>query len=76
VSVTEETQSKAETQKWICETCGFVYDPEEGDPDGGITEGTPFEEIPDDWMCPVCGARKKDFRKMEPGEDIPEDVDA
>jgi len=74
VTVTEETQASPETQKWICETCGFVYDPEEGDPDGGLPEGTPFEDIPDDWMCPVCGARKKDFRKMEPGEDVPEDV--
>ena len=74
MSVTEEEQSKAETQKWICETCGFVYDPEEGDPDGGLPAGTPIEEVPDDWMCPVCGAKKKDFRKMEPGEDIPDDV--
>jgi len=74
VSVTEEEQSKTEMQKWICETCGFVYDPEEGDPDGGLPAGTKFDEIPDDWMCPVCGAKKKDFRKMEPGEDVPEDV--
>ena len=48
-------------QKWICESCGFIYDPEEGDPDGGIPAGTPFEDIPDDWYCPVCGARKADF---------------
>ncbi|HLM92480.1 MAG TPA: rubredoxin, partial [Gaiellaceae bacterium] len=55
------------TKKWICETCGFVYDAEKGDEDGGIPAGTKFEDIPDDWMCPVCGARKKDFREMEPG---------
>ena len=48
-------------QKWICESCGFIYDPAEGDPDGGIPPGTPFEEIPTDWFCPVCGARKADF---------------
>ena len=51
----------ATQQLWICESCGFIYDPDEGDPDGGIPPGTPFEEIPNDWMCPVCGARKKDF---------------
>jgi rubredoxin len=74
VSVTEETQDKSEKRLWICDTCGWVYDPEDGDPDGGLTPGTPFEEIPDDWQCPVCGARKRDFRAMEPGEDIPDDV--
>lgn len=74
MTVSEETQSDPATQKWLCETCGYVYDPEEGDPDGGLPEGTAFEDVPDDWMCPVCGARKKDFRKMEPGEEIPDDV--
>lgn len=48
-------------QLWICSSCGFIYDPAEGDPDGGIAPGTPFEDIPDDWFCPVCGARKRDF---------------
>jgi rubredoxin len=47
--------------KWICESCGFIYDPEDGDPDGGIPPGTPFEDIPETWFCPVCGARKRDF---------------
>ena len=51
--------------QWICSSCGFIYDPAEGDPDGGIPAGTPFEEIPDDWFCPVCGARKKDFELYE-----------
>jgi len=40
-------------------------DPEEGDPDGGVPPGTPFPEIPDDWVCPVCGARKKDFSPLD-----------
>ena len=53
------------TQKWICEACGFIYDPEEGDPDGGIPPGTAFNSIPDDWFCPVCGARKADFTPYE-----------
>jgi len=46
---------------WICESCGYIYDPDEGDPDGGIPPGTQFADIPDTWYCPVCGARKKDF---------------
>ena len=50
---------------WICESCGFIYDPEEGDPDGGIDPGTAFEDIPEDWYCPVCGARKADFSPFE-----------
>ena len=48
-------------QNWICESCGFIYDPADGDPDGGIPPGTAFDDIPDTWFCPVCGARKKDF---------------
>ena len=53
-------------QKWICESCGFIYDPDEGDPDGGHrARARAFEEIPDDWFCPVCGARKKDFVPYE-----------
>src|SRR5436190_10128032 len=48
-------------QKWICDSCGFIYDPADGDPDGGIPPGTAFEDIPDTWFCPVCGARKRDF---------------
>ena len=52
-------------QLWICTSCGFIYDPDEGDPDGGIPPGTPFDAIPDDWFCPVCGARKADFEPYE-----------
>ena len=55
----------ATSQKWICESCGFIYDPAVGDPDGGIAPGTGFEQIADDWFCPVCGARKKDFVPYE-----------
>src|SRR5207237_8791009 len=55
------------TQQWICTSCGFIYDPAEGDPDGGIAPGTPFEDVPDDWFCPVCGARKRDFEPYEEG---------
>lgn len=49
--------------KYVCEPCGYVYDPAEGDPDGGIAPGTAFEDIPEDWVCPVCGATKDMFSK-------------
>jgi rubredoxin len=49
--------------KWKCTVCGYVYDPEVGDPDGGIPAGTPFENLPDDWVCPICGATKDQFEK-------------
>jgi rubredoxin len=49
--------------KWRCTVCGYVYDPEAGDADGGIAPGTPFENIPDEWACPVCGASKDMFEK-------------
>jgi rubredoxin len=52
-------------QKWICALCDHVYDPAVGDPDSGLPPGTPFEAIPDDWYCPVCGARKSDFTPLE-----------
>ena len=50
--------------KYECMVCGYVYDPEEGDPDNDIAPGTPFADIPDDWVCPVCGAGKEDFEKV------------
>jgi rubredoxin len=53
------------TELYICTSCGFIYNPVEGDPDGGIAAGTPFDDIPDDWFCPVCGARKRDFEPYE-----------
>lgn len=48
-------------KKYVCNICGYVYDPEKGDPDGGIEPGTAFEDIPDDWVCPVCGVGKDQF---------------
>lgn len=48
---------------YVCDLCGYEYDPEKGDPDGGIAPGTRFEDIPDDWVCPVCGASKSSFSK-------------
>jgi flavin reductase (DIM6/NTAB) family NADH-FMN oxidoreductase RutF/rubredoxin len=51
--------------KYKCQVCGWIYDPEQGDPDGGIKPGTPFESIPESWVCPVCGADKSQFEKAE-----------
>ena len=48
-------------EKWVCVPCGYVYDPEIGDPDRGVAPGTSFENIPDDWVCPVCGVDKSSF---------------
>ncbi len=54
-------QEREAMNAYICTVCGFTYNPEEGDPEGGIQPGTPFEDIPDDWVCPVCGVVKEDF---------------
>lgn len=53
--------------KWECTVCGYIYDPDAGDPDHGVNPGTPFEALPDDWVCPVCGAPKDQFtiKRME-----------
>jgi len=51
--------------KYVCKVCGYIYDPEKGDPDSNIAPGTPFENIPDNWVCPVCGVSKDDFEKMK-----------
>ncbi len=50
-----------ENTKWECLVCGHIYDPAEGDPDSGIPPGTSFEQLPDDWVCPDCGAEKSEF---------------
>lgn len=47
--------------RYVCDVCGWVYDPQQGDPDGGIAPGTPFENLPEDWVCPECGAAKGQF---------------
>ena len=50
--------------KYVCTACGYVYDPEIGDPDSGVAPGTKFDDIPEDWVCPLCGVSKADFEKM------------
>ncbi len=67
---TEKTIAKVEKSsaelggRWKCLICAYVYDPVNGDPDSGIAPGTPFEDIPDDWFCPVCGSDKSNFAKI------------
>jgi rubredoxin len=51
--------------KYVCTLCGYVYDPAQGDPDNGVDPGTAWEDVPEDWECPVCGAGKDDFEKEE-----------
>jgi rubredoxin len=59
----EKAPAAATGEKYKCKVCGYVYDPENGDPDSGITAGTKFEDLPDDWVCPVCSAPKSEFEK-------------
>ncbi|UCC90274.1 MAG: flavin reductase [Dehalococcoidia bacterium] len=65
VYIEEKKEEAPKMAKYECTVCGYVYDPELGDPDNDIAPGTPFEELPDDWVCPVCGAAKSDFEKIE-----------
>jgi rubredoxin len=50
--------------KYVCSMCGYIYDPRQGDPESGIAPGTRFEELPDVWKCPGCGASKKQFKRI------------
>ena len=51
--------------RYECTVCGYIYEPELGDPVGDIEPGTPFNKLPDDWVCPVCGVDKSEFKKIE-----------
>ncbi|MEA5620748.1 rubrerythrin family protein [Cronbergia sp. UHCC 0137] len=64
-AVTRVAGEDPQTRKWICRQCSMIYDPVLGDPDSGIAPGTAFEDIPEDWYCPICGAKKKTFKPME-----------
>jgi flavin reductase (DIM6/NTAB) family NADH-FMN oxidoreductase RutF/rubredoxin len=63
--IEERKEKVSKMAKYECTVCGYIYDPQLGDPDGGIKPGTPFEEIPDGWVCPVCGAAKDQFKKVQ-----------
>ena len=60
-----EAPAKAAAAQYQCKICGYVYDPATGDPDNGIAAGTPFKDLPDTWTCPVCGAPKSEFEKVQ-----------
>lgn len=51
--------------KYVCTICGYIYNPEAGDPEHGVNPGTAFENLPEDWVCPVCGAAKDKFEKID-----------
>jgi rubredoxin len=51
--------------KYVCTVCGYIYDPAIGDPDAKVKPGTPFEQLPEGWVCPVCGAPKDQFEKIK-----------
>ncbi len=64
IDVKLKREDKLEMKKYVCNICGYVYDPEKGDPDSGIAPGTAFEDIPEDWVCPVCGVSKDQFSEQ------------
>ena len=53
-------------KKYVCDVCGYIYDPEKGDPDNKVPPGTAFENVPADWVCPDCGVGKNQFSPVEP----------
>ena len=61
----EKPEEDRSMESYECTICGYVYDPDEGDPDNAIDPGTSFEDLPDDWVCPVCGASKDQFEIVE-----------
>jgi rubredoxin len=63
VAATNHIRRIPDMERWEC-PCGYVYDPAEGDPENNIAIGTRFEDLPDDWVCPQCGAEKEYFEKL------------
>lgn len=52
-------------KKYVCDVCGYIYDETLGDPDNGVTAGTKWDDVPEDWECPLCGAPKEDFSLVD-----------
>ncbi len=63
--LTGSKKEEATMQKFVCTVCNYIYDPASGDPDSGISPGTPFSDLQDDWVCPVCGVGKESFRESD-----------
>ena len=64
-SIWKKEEKKMENKKYVCTVCGYEYDPEVGDPDNGIAPGPPFENLPEDWVCPLCGLGKDAFEEVK-----------
>jgi flavin reductase (DIM6/NTAB) family NADH-FMN oxidoreductase RutF/rubredoxin len=60
----EKKMEDVKMDKYVCTVCGYIYDPDKGDPESGIAAGTAFEDLPNDWVCPICGAGKEAFEKQ------------
>ena len=63
MDIKEKYKEEKKMDRYVCNVCGYVYDPAKGDPESGIKPGTKFEDLPDDWVCPICGATKDQFEK-------------
>jgi flavin reductase (DIM6/NTAB) family NADH-FMN oxidoreductase RutF/rubredoxin len=63
--IEEKKEATTKMSKYKCQVCGYIYNPDLGDPDGHVKPGTPWEKLPDDWVCPVCGATKDKFDKLD-----------
>jgi len=63
IVIYKENLKNSFMDKYICTVCDYVYDPELGDPENGIEPGTSFEDLPEDWVCPLCGVGKEEFEK-------------
>ena len=61
----KEKKESERMKKYRCTVCGYIYDPEIGDPETGIDPGTPFDELPDNWVCPLCEATKDQFEEVK-----------
>ncbi len=60
-----KNEEENEMKKWVCSVCGWIYDEEKGDPDYDLAPGVPFADLPDDFVCPVCGVGKDQFEEQE-----------
>ncbi len=62
--IKEEPAQEKKVQRYRCKVCGYIYDPDKGDPEAGVKAGTPFSELPNNWTCPICGASKDQFEPI------------
>ena len=63
--VVSDTATVSDTKTWMCLICGWIYDEAQGDPEHGIAPGTAWADVPMNWTCPECGARKEDFEMVQ-----------